>query len=258
MTYRRFGRRLATLAVLLITCSCGAYAQTTWYVDDDAPSDPGPGNPASSDPLEDGSTLHPFDAIQEGIDAATAGDTVVVLDGTYAGLGNKNLDYAGKAITVQSDSGAANCIIDCQNSGRGFYFQSGETDASVLDGFTIQNGNVVWGDPGDGRGGGINCFYYSAPTIKNCLIRWNQAEQDGGGIFCDWAATPMIVNCTVDDNSVGDYGGGIACYNGSDATIVNCTVSNNQGIAGSGIACFGASPSLSGCWVLDNTASGGG
>jgi len=31
-----------------------ALAQSTFYVDDDAPNDPGPNNPAVSDPLEDG------------------------------------------------------------------------------------------------------------------------------------------------------------------------------------------------------------
>jgi hypothetical protein len=39
-------------------------AQITWYVDDDAPGDPGPGDPTISDLNEDGSAEHPFDAIQ--------------------------------------------------------------------------------------------------------------------------------------------------------------------------------------------------
>ena len=43
---------------------------TVWYVDDDGVNDPGPGDPTISDPDEDGSIDHPFDSIQEGIDAA--------------------------------------------------------------------------------------------------------------------------------------------------------------------------------------------
>jgi hypothetical protein len=46
-------------------------AEFTYFVDDDANNDPGPGDPNISDPLEDGSRQHPFDAIQEAINAAT-------------------------------------------------------------------------------------------------------------------------------------------------------------------------------------------
>ena len=42
---------LATLAFVVFTLSCPLAAATTIYVDDDAPNDPGPGNPAVSDPL---------------------------------------------------------------------------------------------------------------------------------------------------------------------------------------------------------------
>lgn len=83
-----------TLASLLFP-ALPATAQINWYVDDDAPNDPGPGDPAISDPLEDGSLLHPFDAIQKGIDASSNGETVIVMDGTYAGMGNKDLSFNG-------------------------------------------------------------------------------------------------------------------------------------------------------------------
>jgi hypothetical protein len=83
--------------------------------------------------------------IQEGIDAAQDGDEVVVCDGVYTGEGNKNLDFAGKAITVRSASGPENCIIDCENDGRGFYFHSGETSEAVVDGFSITKGRQAGG-----------------------------------------------------------------------------------------------------------------
>lgn len=50
---------------------------------DDAPGDPGPGDPTISDPAEDGSLAHPFDTVQEAIDAAGHGTTISIDTGVY-------------------------------------------------------------------------------------------------------------------------------------------------------------------------------
>ena len=67
----------------------------TIHVDDDAPADPGPGNPAVSDPQENGTTGHPFDRVQEAIDVAADGVTIYVHPGTY----NVSVDLRGKTLT---------------------------------------------------------------------------------------------------------------------------------------------------------------
>ena len=117
---------------------------TTYHVDDDAPGDPGPGDPNVSDPLENGTTDHPFDAIQQAVDASSHGDTIIVADGTYTGPGNRDIDFTGKAITLVSENGPEMCIINCNGTAadphRGFYFHSAEDANSVVDGFTIING----------------------------------------------------------------------------------------------------------------------
>ena len=66
--------------------TAAAQAQTTWYVDNG--NCPGPGS---------GSERDPFCKIQVGIDASRTGDEVVVADGTYTGIRNRDLDFGGRA-----------------------------------------------------------------------------------------------------------------------------------------------------------------
>ena len=163
MSARVYARVFVALLAGVVMLTATTQAQTTWYVDDDAPNDPGPGDPTVSDPNEDGTPEHPFDAIQEGIDAALDGGTVLVLDGTYTGDGNKNLDFGGKDITVRSESGPDDCTVDCEADGRGFLFHSGETNDAALEGLTITNGYCV----NDNLDFAIWCQHVS-PTITNC------------------------------------------------------------------------------------------
>src|SRR5262245_53724511 len=95
-------------------------------------------------------TLHVpeyYPTIGAALAAAHNGDRIVVADGVYSGPDNRNLDFAGKRIRLTSASGPANCIIDCQDQSRAFYFHRGEPPAVTLEGFTIQNA-LASGDGG--------------------------------------------------------------------------------------------------------------
>ena len=163
--------------------------------------------------------------IQDAIDTAVAGDTVLVEDGIYTGPGNRDIDFKGKAVTVRSENGPLNCIIDCQGLGRGFYFHSAEGTDSVLSGFTITNGQAD-------SGGGIY-IVGASPTIVDCRIVANEVVRYGGGIYCE-SASPDITECTVSSNAAVLYGGGIYCTSSSAPTIVNGTISNNTAIGVNG------------------------
>ena len=198
--------------------------------------------------------------IQEGIDAASDGDEVVVCDGTYTGPGNKNLDFAGKLITVRSENGPDSCTIDCEGAGRGFYFHSGETAASVVDGFTITNGNAdvggaIYWTSGDE-------WYETSPTITNCWILGNTALNGGGlsGFKClDYKAT--IANCLVAGNSatgtdIWSGGGGIH-HSWCDLEIRNCIIANNWAAgSGGGINSVVAGLIIRNCTIAGNQADG--
>lgn len=158
-----------------------------------------------------------WDTIQEAIFAATDGDEVIVADGVYTGLFNKNIDFGGLAITVRSENGPENCTIDCEMDGRGFQFRFGEGPDSIARGFTIVNGSAE-------RGGGIWCDTGSSPTIDNCVFKGNVAG-DGGGAYFISSAT--IVDCTFVGNSASDSGGGIASGDDGTLSISRCTFSGN-------------------------------
>jgi len=182
--------------------------------------------------------LADFNTIQAAIDDSNDGDTVLVADGIYTGAGNRDIDFHGKAITVRSENGPENCIIDCNgsetNKHRGFHFHSGEDCDSALIGFTITNGYP----PGECRpvppfpcfylGGAIRCKEAS-PTISHCIITGNWAKK-GGGIYFEGGA-PKVSNCTIAGNHAVDWGGGIA-VNSSDAEISNCIIWGNSAPSG--------------------------
>ena len=69
----------------------------TVFVDDDAPDDPGSGDPNVSDPLEDGSAGHPFDRIQEALDVSLPEDLVQLMPGVY----REDLVARGERYTVR-------------------------------------------------------------------------------------------------------------------------------------------------------------
>ncbi len=240
--------RLCRLAVLLISLcvpvSISHAAQI--HVDDDAAGDPGPGDPTISDPLEDGSPAHPFDAVQEAITAALPGDEVLLADGVYAGVGNREITLEGKAIIVRSMNGAENCIIDAENPdghSEGFLLLAGEDDDTILWGLTIRGATT-----------GVLCDG-SAPTIIACVL----AENDQGGVECD-TASPTFLDCVIENNHHGGWGGGGAgayCHHGSAPEFVRCRFSTNACVSGSmarggGAYCIDCTPTFAHCLFEDN------
>ncbi|MHC4745005.1 MAG: LamG-like jellyroll fold domain-containing protein, partial [Planctomycetota bacterium] len=177
--------------------------------------------PGIGDPGENGTWEHPFDSIQEAIDHADGPETVVVLDGTYTGWGNRNISFRGNDMTVRSENGPENCIVDCQNAARGFYFRDEESPGSILEGFTIVNGSAYtegWGD-----GGAIRC-YQSSPTIRECIIR-NSRARSGGGIHLEFSHATLEY-CAIVGNRAVETGGGVGCES-SSPTLSFCLIANN-------------------------------
>ncbi len=158
-----------------------------------------------------------YTTIQAGINAASDGDTVLIAAGTYTGTGNKNLDFGGRDIVVMSESGPENCTIDCQGTGQGFYFHTGETGDAKVIGLTIKGGNNTYG-------GGIR-INGSSPTIERCIICNNNASY-GGGVYIN-VGDPGFIHCTITYNTATN-GGAMYSTGYADPTIKNCIVASNS------------------------------
>jgi hypothetical protein len=226
----------------------------------------------------------PFPTIQDAIDAAGPFYSVVVSNGIYTGTGNYDIDLrAGlvdpnffRPITVRSENGPEECIIDCQMLGRAFIFDSNEDPNYIVDGFTITNGSAQFGgailidaaspritnckiinNRAIGDGGAIYCTNGS-PVITNTEITYNDAGGFGGGIYCQATSAPAIINCLITYNTSGDIGGAMYLYD-SDATITLCTIAYNYGLdygdlapymnPKGGIACRDSDPVISNCII---------
>lgn len=88
-----------------------------------------------------GGDCGPKKTIQAGVDVTKDRDTVLVADGTYAGPGNVKISLRGRAITLRSENGPENCIVNCGLAKKipGFEINMGEGRDTVLEGFTITN-----------------------------------------------------------------------------------------------------------------------
>ena len=186
------------------------------YVDDDGLNDPVPYDAAYSDPGEDGAYEHPFDTIQEGIDAALNGEIVFVRDGTY----RETIDFAGKSIIVTGfDPYEPYPVLDANYAGTAVVFGNEEGPDCLLERFVITRG---MGD----IAGAISCVG-SSPTISNCLIVGNRAiDPNGGGSASCLDSNAVFKNCTFSGNYGGLQGAGLLIYD-SNVTIVNSILWGN-------------------------------
>jgi parallel beta-helix repeat protein len=264
-------RAASSVWLLSVVVCCTAAPLTTraatLYVWQDSP---GPG-PAYGDWA---SAAH---TIQDAVDAAQAGDLVLVTNGVYASGGKAvgtnvlvSRVAVDKPITLQSVNGPQVTIVEgAQAPGGG----NGDgaircvylTNGAALSGFTLTNGatrNYVGYDI-EQSGGGVWCESTNA-LVTNCTLTGNAASQSGGGAF-----SGTLNNCTLTGNSAhggGGASGGVlnnCTLTGNSASggggaqggvLNNCTLTGNSGIEGGG-ASGGV---LNNCTLTGNSASDGG
>lgn len=198
--------------------------------------------------------------IQDAIDAAAAGDFIIVSNGLYNYGGRAvygiatNRVVVDKAVTVHSVNGpSATTIAGTTVAGTDYQVRCVYlTNGATLSGFTLTNGACRHsGDlTNEQSGGGAWCE--PGGVIINCIVIRNagsgKSGSKGGGIYGG-----TVINSTILTNFA-YFGGGVA-----SANVFNCLIASNtvylSGSAG-GSGAYGSR--LSRCFLTANNGDGNG
>ena len=222
-----------------------------------------------------------YPTIQAAVDNATAGDTITVRDGTYT----ENV-RVNKQLTIRSENGPANCIVDASGNGSAITLSA---DGITLEGFSAINSGSSFPDAGikvisssnkiTGNTVSSNNWYgiYLIYSNNNTISGNNVSDNKGIGIYLDDSSSNIIKGNTlvndglfvrdsyqnsVEDNSVNDkplvYLEDVSdckVENAGQVILINCrniTVENLDLFnADIGIELFGTVDSI----IADNTVS---
>ena len=171
-----------------------------------------------------------FPSIQEAMDSVEPLSTIIVHPGTYY----ENLIWPkAKDLSLISSDGPEVTIIDGGGTDRVLEMRE-LTTASILNGFTIQNGyrsqsHDFW----EAEGVGLSC-HKSSPALLNLIIRDNHGAMDFDVLGCGanlYEFAGSITNCQFIGNTInGDdqsQGGGLYLYPNGEVEIRSCNFWNN-------------------------------
>jgi len=205
--------------------------------------------------------------IQEGINSANNGDTVLVAPGTYTeniNMNGKNIVVASYFLTTQNENYITQTVIDGGSpiesvNASVVTFENNEDSTAILCGFSITNGSGNYMQPYEDTpdfwvyaGGGIFCANAN-PQFKNLKIYQNSVSDWGGGIFLT-ETNSYFENLTISNNS-SHVGGGIMNWINANTIFKNIEINNNSANNGGGIEIIESSPLLTNLNIYENHAA---
>jgi parallel beta-helix repeat protein len=163
----------------------------TWYVDDDLVDYP------SAD----------FTKIQDAVDAASSGDTIIVYPGTYS----ENVDV-NKSLTIQSENGAETTFVQAANPDDDVFKVT--ADYVEINGFTV-TGSTTW----------LKAGVMVEKEVVHCTLLNNVVSNNSLGICLGLYSS----NNVLDGNTVMDnHWCGIEFHTSSHNTLRNNVILDNH------------------------------
>ncbi len=219
--------------------------------------------------------------IHAAVQAAAAGDTVLVAAGTYGdctheseGPGSTLACVVMKSGVTLRGAGPTATIVDAQQLGRGIVaigvancrienlqvtgafaevYGAGVLLKHVPSSVTMTDVRVA-----GNADGGIICLSQAHAVLTRVAAVGNVAKQ-GGGIAVEDTSHTQLIDCLVDANEA-PSGAGVFIRGGCEAVMTGCTVSNNVITAdfgnGGGVAVQDANILMDDCDILANTTLG--
>lgn len=186
--------------------------------------------------------------IQDAVDAAESGETVLVTNGVYATGGRAvhgtmtNRVAVDKPVHLLSVNGPQFTVIQGYQvpgitNGDGAIRCVYLTNGATLSGFTLTNGATRATNDyvkfQESSGGGVHCealqSYLDPPiVVSNCIITGNSAFGHGGGAYGGGVFSAQIIDCELRGNTA-QFGGGVA-----EGWVRRCLIADNAAENGGG------------------------
>ena len=194
-----------------------------------------------------GFAAQPHDTIQAALDAAVPYDIIGLSTGVYSGAGNRDLDFKGKTVMLVCPQGPSNCVVDCEDTTRGFHFHSGEDPRSVVMGLTVRRASGGYGGAVESRWSGV--------TIVDCVMTEGYANY-GGALSARDGGTNRLIRCRMTRNYAQYYGGTVHVKDGAVVALEDCELTGNEADdRGGGLYLDAAAAYVTRCVVSWNRAA---
>ena len=205
-----------------------------------------------------GTKEEPIINLISAIEVAAKGDTIIMMEGTHTGAGNRNITINKKlVISGELDKGPEKSIIDAEGRSRHFKFNNNvwdnliEADSSwVIQNLTLSNGKVVdpppnaggWVDFQEARGGSVLLTNSNSPRFYKVIFRANVDETTSyygaGAIYVQNESTLNVDGCEFINNKHLDLdnsvsGGAIGIWSFSESVhTINASIFKGNKVSG--------------------------